>query len=201
MNDFSTPQEVQQLLTNVRCPWGVVGGWSLDLFLNRVTRKHKHIEVAIFREDQLILQEYLSAQGGFFEYVCNGQLFPWKSGERLELPIHEIRCRISSGSLRCLEILLNERTEDSFIFRRDSRIGAPIAHTFLRSKSGISILTPEIVLLYKSRGFGDVKEQSDFSNVLDALDGERCQWLFENIATINPEHPWLTALKERKSGE
>jgi hypothetical protein len=102
MNDFSTPQEVQHLLTNVRCPWGVAGGWALDLFLNRVTRKDKDIEVAIFREDQLILQEYLSAQGGFFEYVCNGQLFPWKSEERLELPIHEIRCRISSGSLRCL---------------------------------------------------------------------------------------------------
>ncbi|MEO1145987.1 MAG: hypothetical protein AAFY26_10360 [Cyanobacteria bacterium J06638_22] len=62
-------------------------------------------------------------------------------------------------------------------------------------------MAPEIVLLYKSRGFSDVKEQLDFSNVLDALDVERCQWLFESLATVNPEHPWLTALKGRKSME
>jgi hypothetical protein len=143
----------------------------------------------------LILQEYLSAQGGFFEYVCNGQLFLWKSGERLELPIHEIRCRISSGSLRCFEVLLNERTADIFVFRRDSRISAPITHAFLQSKSGVPILAPEIVLLYKSKGFSDVKEQVDYSNLLDALDVDCCQWLFESIAKIDPKHPWLTVLK------
>lgn len=199
MNDFTKPQEVQQLLANVRCLWGIAGGWALDLFLDRVTRKHKDIEVAIFREDQLILQEYLSSQGWFFEYVRNGQLFPWKTGERLELPVHEIRCRIFSGSLRCLEVLLNERTVDAFVFRRDARIGAPITRTFLQSKSGIPVLAPEIVLLYKSKGFGNSKEQLDFSNVLNALDVEGCQWLFESIATIDPEHPWLPALQDRKS--
>ena len=201
MNDFTTPQQVQHLLTNVRCTWGIAGGWALDLFLNRVTRKYKDIEVAIFREDQLILQEYLSSQGGFFEYIHGGQFFPWESGERLELPIHEIRCQISSGSLRCLEVLLNERTVDTFVFRRDARIRAPINRAFLQSKSGIPVLAPEIVLLYKSKEFGDVKEQLDFSNILDAIDVERCQWLFESIATIDPEHPWSTVLKGHKSTE
>lgn len=199
MNDFTESQEVQHLLTNLRCTWGIAGGWALDLFLDRVTREHKDIEVAIFREDQLILQEYLSAQGGFLEYVREGQFFPWRRGERLVLPIHEIRCRTPSSSLRCLEVLLNERKEDAFVFRRDSRIGAPITRAFLQSKSGIPVLAPEIVLLYKSKGFGDAKEQLDFSNILDALDAEHCQWLFESIATIDPENPWLTALKERKS--
>jgi Aminoglycoside-2''-adenylyltransferase len=61
MNDFTEPQKVARLLEEVRCSWGVAGGWALDLFLDRVTREHQDIEVAIFREDQLILQEYLSS--------------------------------------------------------------------------------------------------------------------------------------------
>jgi hypothetical protein len=59
MNDFTEPREVLRLLQEVGCRWGVAGGWALDLFLDRVTRKHEDIEIAVFREDQFILREYL----------------------------------------------------------------------------------------------------------------------------------------------
>ena len=194
MNDFIEPQTVARLLADVRCRWGVAGGWALDLFLDRVTRKHQDIEVAIFREDQLILQEDLSCRGWSFEYVRNGQLFPWQIGERLELPFHEIWCRIRNGSLRFLEVLLNERRANAFVFRRDARVGAPIDRTFVRSNSGIPVLAPEIVLLYKSKRALESKEQLDFSNMFNALDKERRKWLFESVTVTDPEHAWLAAL-------
>lgn len=201
MNDFTEPQKVAHLLGDGRCSWGVAGGWALDLFLDRVTREHQDIEVAIFREDQLILREYLRSRGWSFEYVRNGKLFPWPIGERLVLPVHEIWCQIADGPLRRLEVLLNERKADAFVFRRDSRIGAPIDRTFIRSNSGIPVLAPEIVLLYKSKRSAEPKEQMDFSNTLDALDTERRQWLLESIVVADPEHAWLAALKSPDSTE
>jgi hypothetical protein len=196
MNSLTEPQEVRRILNDLQCTWGVAGGWALDLFLDRITRKHQDIEVTIFREDQLILQHYFSSRGWSLEYVLNGKLISWPTGERLRLPVHEIWCRISCGPLGRIEVLLNECEDDAFVFRRDFRIRAPIERAFVRSNSGILVLAPEIVLLYKSRRAMDRKEQQDFSNMLDALDVERRQWLAESIAANDPEHPWLTALRD-----
>jgi hypothetical protein len=94
-----------------------------------------------------------------------------------------------------LEVLLNERTENGFAFRRDTRISLPIDRAFLISKSGIRILAPEIVLLYKAKRATDEKEQTDFTNVLPELGSEQRRWLFESIATIDPGHDWPNAKK------
>jgi len=110
-------------------------------------------------------------------------------------------CRIRTGPLRRIEVLLNEREANAFIFRRDFRIVAPINRTFVRSNSGIRVLAPEIVLLYKSKGPTEPKEQQDFSNMVDALDMERRQWLIESISAIDPEHRWLAALRGPHSGQ
>jgi hypothetical protein len=39
--------------------WFVAGGWAIDLFLEKTTRPHEDIEIAIFRKNQLALQDYL----------------------------------------------------------------------------------------------------------------------------------------------
>jgi hypothetical protein len=165
------------------------------LFLDRITREHQDIEVGILREHQLTLQRYMLSLGWSLEYVAAGQLIPWPSGERLVLPVHEIWCRIGDGPCRHIEVLLNEREDDAFVFRRDSRIRSPLDRMFVRSNSGIRVLAPEIVLLYKSKRPMKAKEQLDFTNMLEALDSERRQWLTESLATIDPEHAWLAALK------
>jgi hypothetical protein len=199
MTDFSETHEVRRLLGDLPCLWGVAGGWAVDLFLDRVTRNHQDIEVAIFREDQLILQNYLFLRGWTFEHVRNGRFYPWARGERLQLPVHEIWCRNDSGPLPRLEVLLNERLTDTFVFRRDSRIKAPIERAFLRSSSGIPILAPEIVLLYKSKRATESKEEMDFSNTLLALDARSRQWLLESIAETAPGHVWLDSLMGSES--
>ena len=194
MNSFIEPQEVLEILSDLQCTWGVAGGWALDLFLDRITRKHQDIEVAVFREDQLILQNYFSSRGWSLEYVLNSKLNSWPIGERLRLPIHEIWCHINSGPLNRIEVLLNECEGNDFVFRRDFRVRTPIERTFIRSHSGIPVLAPEIVLLYKSKRSTEPKEQQDFANVLTALDEERRQWLVKTIAANDPKHPWLAAL-------
>ena len=195
MKDFTEPQKVARLLEQLRCGWGVAGGWAVDLFVDRVTREHQDIEVAIFREDQLIVQEYLSSLGWSVDCVRHGQLVPWPAGESLVLPVHEIWCRIPDGPLQRLEVLLNERKANTFVFRRDPRLSIPLDCTFVRSPSGIPVLAPEIVLLYKSKRAVESKEQLDFGNLLNALNADRRRWLSESLAVIDPGHPWLAALR------
>src|SRR5262245_1790784 len=196
MKDFFEPHQVSSLLHDLPCPWGIAGGWAIDLFLDCVTREHQDIEVAIFRQDQLTLQDYLCFRGWSFENVRNRRLNPWLKGEFLLPPVHEIWGRSEREPLTRLEVLLNECVADAFIFRRDPRIKIQIERVFLRSNSGIPILAPEIVLLYKSKRATEHKEQLDFSSILGALNVERRQWLIENLAVVDPEHDWLAALKE-----
>ena len=191
MNSFTEPREVQRTLADLQCSWGVAGGWAIDLFLDRITRKHQDIEVAVFRDDQLTLQEYFACRGWSLDYVDNGQLIPWPIGKRLALPVHEIWCRNIKSRI---EVLLNECEDDAFVFRRDPRITAPVERTFIRSNTGIPVLAPEIVLLYKSKRASEPKEQQDFANALDTLDAARRRWFGESIAVIDPNHRWLAAL-------
>lgn len=107
----------------------------------------------------------------------------------------KVWCRAAKGRLRRLEVLLNERKANAFVFRRDFRISAPLDRTFIRTNRGIPVLAPEIVLLYKSKRALDSKERLDFSNMLAALDRERRQWLLESLAVADAEHPWLADLR------
>jgi Aminoglycoside-2''-adenylyltransferase len=50
--EFAGLRSELEVLSSLRRPWFVVGGWALDLFLGRETRSHKDIDIAIFREDQ-----------------------------------------------------------------------------------------------------------------------------------------------------
>jgi Aminoglycoside-2''-adenylyltransferase len=40
-------------------PWWIAGGWALDLFLDRKTRRHADLEISILRSTQLRLFERL----------------------------------------------------------------------------------------------------------------------------------------------
>jgi len=192
--DFQHPLETARLFSDLKCPWGIAGGWAVDLFLNRVTREHHDVEVAFFRDDQNVFQQYLLSRHWSLRKVVEGKFHPWIDGERLSLPVHEIWCDCSGGAIQQLELLLNERTADSFVFRRNSSIRQAIERTFLQSESGIPILAPEIVLLYKSKRASDPKEQSDFSSLLPALDFPRRRWLSQSLETLQQGHVWRTPL-------
>jgi len=57
---FEEPMNVLDRMGKFDRPWFIAGGWAVDLFLGRVTRSHKDIEIAIVRADQGALRAYLS---------------------------------------------------------------------------------------------------------------------------------------------
>jgi len=94
-SDFSVPLRVERLMQGFRPPWAIAGGWAIDLYLGRVTRRHKDVEIAIFRGDQRTLHTHLSP-GFDLRLVRNGRAGPparrepWSVAHRLESSIHQL---------------------------------------------------------------------------------------------------------------
>jgi hypothetical protein len=189
-SDFEWPLRVAALLAGFERPWFVAGGWAIDLFLGRVTRPHKDIEIAIFRADQQAIRAYLA--GWQFAKAAGGQWSPW-DGTWLALPAHQLRARGLVAGDEKLDILLNEAEQGAWHYRRNLAIARPLSSVALRSDLGVPYLSPEIVLLYKAKG-PRAQDQADFVNAVDLLGAERRAWLTRNIQACYPDCPWLAHL-------
>ena len=192
LKTFEEVQKVGALLGRLRCEWYVCGGWALDLFLGRVTRAHKDVDVAVARRDQLEVQDYLRRRGWRLEKAAGGELSPWAEGERLELPLHGVWCRNEAHDPAFFELLLNEVDDELFRFRRDQSVTLPRARMSFASSSGLPVLAPEVVLLYKSNSPGEYA--ADFRAAAPSLSGESRAWLKGALAQVSPGHPWADEL-------
>jgi hypothetical protein len=172
-------------------PWCVAGGWSIDLFLDRVTRPHHDVELAIFREDQSLLRRHLGDWS--FEKIVDGRREPWASGEWLALPVHEIHGHTNRIPALAIEFLLNECDASDWVFRRNPAVGLPLARAIVGSESRLPVLNPAIVLLYKAKS-ARPKDEADFAAARDALDAGSRAWLAAALRTCYPAHPWLDRL-------
>lgn len=62
-------------------------------------------------------------------------------------------------------------------------------------KDNISILAPEIILLYKSRNPESKDYKHDFDLVIDKLEEERYEWSINAMNIEYPEgHPWIKSI-------
>jgi hypothetical protein len=90
---------------------------------------------------------------------------------------------------------------DVAVLRRDqARLRRALADWDLRFArpdgalaGGLSVLAPEIVLLYKAKSPGPADEE-DFGAALGLLDGEAREWLQASISRCHPGHRWLARL-------
>lgn len=76
-------------------------------------------------------------------------------------------------------------------FKRNLAITRDLEKAFIK-KEGLSILDPELVLLYKSTAPNNPDYRHDFDVVIDKLDEERYKWFLGAMQTAYPTgHPWL----------
>ncbi|MDM5295134.1 hypothetical protein QUF81_18580 [Peribacillus simplex] len=113
---------ITSLMPGFNKTWFFAGGWTIDLFIGSETREHQDIEIALFREDQLYLKEYLKAWD--FKKVTKGKFYTWEN-ELLELPIYEIHA-LNKPNGDKLEVLLNGTKENDWKFRRSLTISHPL---------------------------------------------------------------------------
>lgn len=190
---FDVPPKVAALMRGFGRDWFIAGGWAVDLYLGEVTRAHEDVEVAVFRQDQSALWGHF---GGWSwrKAVGQGVLSEWPRGEVLELPVHEVYAFKESAEPREIEFLLNESDERGWVFRRDARIARALDRCRMISEAGVPFLSPEIVLLYKSKN-PRLKDEQDFAAVVARLDGEQKTWLRGALEVCDPGHEWLRDLE------
>lgn len=183
--EFNEPHRIDQLLKEYQGNWMIAGGWAIDLYLNKISRSHQDIEIAIPRTEQLQLQSYLA--NWELRYVQKGVFFEWENAVFLELPIHEIHGNSEVGKL---EILLNEIEDEKWVFRRNPAIHYPENQLKLISQQGIPILCPEVVLLYKAK-INKEKDRWDLQQILPKLSPEKRDWLAWAIQQTHGAHEWV----------
>lgn len=192
MEPFEPVRTVADLMRTFRRPWWIAGGWAIDLFLDRETRDHGDVEIAILRGDQWAVRDHLREWR--FQRVTQGTdtMTIWSEGERIEAPDHEVHAQSPDGSLQ-LEILLNEGERDTWRFRRNTAVARPLALMGMRSADGVPFLAPEVVLLYKAKD-PQARDYHDFRVARSGLDEERREWLRAALRTCHPGHPWIDRL-------
>src|SRR5438105_2205978 len=106
---------VQHEMREFPAPWFIAGGWALELFAGKKWRSHADVDIAIFRDDHQILHRTLPDWQ--FATATDGELTHWFHGEPLAPAIHEIHATKNEWRV---EFLLNERTADDWVFRRNA---------------------------------------------------------------------------------
>lgn len=171
--------------------WAIAGGWAIDLFLGRVTRPHADVDIAVWRDEHQRLREALP--GWQFSIADAGQLRPWLPGTLIEPPLHELHAT-SADAKSSVELLLNDRRDGAWLFRRNHDIRLDLADS-IQIDGPLPRLAPEIVLLYKSKA-PRATDEADFRNALPRLSRIAREWLADSLVSVDAAHPWLTTLRE-----
>lgn len=96
-----------------------------------------------------------------------------------------------------MDILISEIEHEVWRYRREPSIIQAVERIGLTTADGLPYLTPELVLLFKSRNTGPEerpKDQQDFERTLPHLHPAQRTWLCWTLLITEPEHPWLEQL-------
>lgn len=192
MTTFAEVEKVASLLRDLPCEWYVCGGWAVDLFLGRATRAHKDVDVSVARRNQLEVRDYMNARGWRLEKAHDGRLIPWEEGEFLSPPIHTVWCRSDAHEPDFVEFQLDEIDDERFAFRRDASVTLTRARMSFETPSGVPVLAPELVLLYKSSATEEYAD--DFRNSVGALGAQARAWLKDALLKVYVRHAWVEEL-------
>ena len=135
-----SPIRAAGLLSSVRVPWWVAGGWALDLFLGADGRPHQDLDIGILRRD---LQEVLGVLGAWEVFTAkDGALKPLKTGTCPRHDVHSLWCRPNATAPWMLELMLDESEDDTWLFRQRHRFAGPCPRSFgyVHSEFRISLL-------------------------------------------------------------
>jgi hypothetical protein len=189
-----TPRDARRLLERVAPRYWIAGGWAIDLFLGKQQRPHKDLDIGIRRGD--VPRVFAALPGWDFFEAKDGWLSRLDAGEPPRASVNSLWSRPTSSGEWALEFLLDDSSDDEWIFRRDPSIRLPIERALRRDSEGIPYLSPEIQLLYKARN-PRAEDQADFESVLAQLDTSARGWLGHTLMRMHPGHPWIAELESR----
>jgi hypothetical protein len=184
--------EVAERFADAPFAWGLAGGYAVERFVGRPFRPHGDIDIVVFRDEQLLVQHWLSGWQ-LFAADPPGTLRPWTAGEELPYGIHDIWGLVTGGDAWQLQLMLLEATGDQWFSRRDPRVRGRRSDLIVRYRD-VPCLRVEVQLFYKAKS-PRPKDEQDFTACLPLLDGSARGWLREQIRLVySDSHPWFAQL-------
>jgi hypothetical protein len=184
------PEEVASDLSAAAGAWWICGGWAIDLWAGGQTRAHADTDVGCFRDDLPRLCTTLE-DWEFFE-ATDGILRPL-GNQTADSSVNSLWCRRRGSEHWSLQIMIETRRGDRWVFRRDQRIQLPVWELTWTAEVGVAVLKPEVQLLYKAKDVR-TRDQEDFEVLRGRLSRDAVQWLVQSLALIHPGHRWLRDL-------
>lgn len=191
----TSPEELAHWLAAATMPWGIAGGWALDLWQGEISRLHSDIEISCFFADLPALLPLLE----HFEIAIarNKQLTVYEPGTALPPPPFSLWLRRHGETLWDFEIVAEAQLYGQWVYRREPSVRRRLDAVFTRSPSGWPIIAPEIQLLYKCKQPRD-KDLLDLAHYVPRLDEAARLWLRSAVAAAHPEFlPTLLDIEAR----
>jgi hypothetical protein len=183
-------------LTRFARPWWVAGGVAVELFCATGFRGHGDLDVEILRTDAA---ELAAALPGWelHDTPGGGELVRWPGDAP---PVgNSLWSRPGPDRPWAVQFMLAHTAgPDRWVYRRDHRVGRPLAEIGWRGAAGLPVLLPEVELLYKSAG-PRPRDDQDLDHALPLMDPDALAWLAASIATAHPSSPWLPRLAGDRS--
>jgi hypothetical protein len=188
-----TPNDVGTALRDCAVPWWIAGGWALDLVPNAASRAHSDIDISCFRDDCAGLRT--SLPGWEFYGAHRGELIHLDKQTPVPTYVHGLWCRPQRATIWHFEVLIEEREAGEWVYRRNRDVRRAVPELCWREASGLSVVRPEVQLLYKSKN-ARPNDVIDFRRTLPLLDRPGLVWLREALNRTEPSHAWLAEIEE-----
>jgi hypothetical protein len=185
-----TPWALADRLAGVDVPWGVAGGWAVDLFLGAcgpddATRPHEDLELVVPAAAWPRLRAALPDLT--FEVLGSGRAWP-ADDEAALAALHQTWGQDADGAY-VLDVFREPHDGDTWICRRDATLRRPYTEVLARTADGVPYVVPEIVLLFKAKA-ARPKDAADLGSVLPHLASPARAWLADALDRAHPGHPW-----------
>jgi len=175
-------------------PWYFAAGWAIDLYLNKNTRNHDDVELAIYREDQQEIHELLGKHWRM-EVIKDRKQYLWQKDDYIGLPHHQIHVKNPQTKIILFDIFLLDNDKSNWIFRRNKKITMDIEKIYRLNSENLPYLTPEINLLFKAKEMRE-KDIHDFNQTLGYLGNEEKSWLLDALRIEYPGSAWIKQIEE-----
>ena len=212
---FELLTEANGILCGENFDYAICGGFALDLFVNKNLRVHGDIDICVFEKDKdNIFRHMKDLHWAIYEFQGQGivrlvnsvdectagrnlmclkgdceliQFSPYK--RKRNLFMHEFH-HTGIKKLNYMEFLFNASAGGKFCFDSKAGIYREMDTAFLRNQ-GIPYLSPELVLLYKSKDAGREENQFDYAQAIANMDGEQINWFQKSLTALYPQsHAW-----------
>lgn len=189
-----SPCELPHLFAQLPAPWWVAGGSALDLWDGEISRAHADTDVLVLRDD---LPRLHAALPHWQLWMADppGHLQRWPAETVLPDHVHDIWCRHRASGCWQFQFMVSDTRDGEWLYRRDPRIRRPVSSIGV-SVGNLTVLAPEIQLLFKSRPSRRPKDDADLRRFVPNLSPERRAWLLQSVSLAHPDALPLPAAED-----